>query len=343
MARAMNVHHLPLREHELPPPAPARFFRLKRETASPLKRSFRELADEKGGRGKNLATIAMKATAKGGSLGPDALGGASKRDGGRATTSGSAERVGRRGGHREVETKALELSSEGWKCHRCTHDCSRPQDCVHTCVNVGPLDSADMEDVEHLYMQAREAYHSGSPILSDDDFDSIESMLRYERSDLVSKGPRCSLRGLNIYSDASLDKSQTFMLASFWSFLSVVSYSFAARSLPGLLHSEVFDSLNVAVGLGFFSAFTRCLGNVLKGNEVAVKGSCPSCGEEVYTFADFNSVEDEECHIESRCHMCRRPLLFKITKHKGIIRPVKDGEWAYGKIFSQNVAEDYTP
>ncbi|WZN63902.1 PGR5-like protein 1B [Chloropicon roscoffensis] len=285
----------------------------------------------------------MKATAKGGSLGPDALGGASKRDGGRATTSGSAERVGRRGGHREVETKALELSSEGWKCHRCTHDCSRPQDCVHTCVNVGPLDSADMEDVEHLYMQAREAYHSGSPILSDDDFDSIESMLRYERSDLVSKGPRCSLRGLNIYSDASLDKSQTFMLASFWSFLSVVSYSFAARSLPGLLHSEVFDSLNVAVGLGFFSAFTRCLGNVLKGNEVAVKGSCPSCGEEVYTFADFNSVEDEECHIESRCHMCRRPLLFKITKHKGIIRPVKDGEWAYGKIFSQNVAEDYTP
>ena len=55
----------------------------------------------------------MKATAKGGSLGPDALGGASKRDGGRATTSGSAERVGRRGGHREVETKALELSSEG--------------------------------------------------------------------------------------------------------------------------------------------------------------------------------------------------------------------------------------
>ena len=326
MARAMNIHHLPLREHELPRRLPLAFYFSveKRNRISPQK-----ICPQTGGRErwkrKKPRDHRHEGHGQGGSLGPDALGGVSKRDGGLATTSGSAERVGRRGGHREVETKALELSSEGWKCHRCTHDCSRPQDCVHTCVNVGPLDSADMEDVEHLYMQAREAYHSGSPILSDDDFDSIESMLRYERSDLVSKGPRCSLRGLNIYSDASLDKSQTFMLASFWSFLSVVSYSFAARSLPGLLHSEVFDSLNVAVGLGFFSAFTRCLGNVLKGNEVAVKGSCPSCGEEVYTFADFNSVEDEECHIESRCHMCRRPLLFKITKHKESSGPSRTG------------------
>ncbi|QDZ20298.1 hypothetical protein HOP50_04g28160 [Chloropicon primus] len=210
----------------------------------------------------------------------------------------------------------------------------------------GPLDSlhgARTEDVEILYTQAKEAYFSGIPILSDDDFDNIESLLRYEKSSLVSKGPRCSLRGLNIYSDASLDKGQTFLLASFWSFLSVLSYGCAARSLPGMLHAEAFDTLNVVVGLGFFSAFFRCLLNVLKGNEVAVKGNCPNCGEEVYAFADFKDVEEEECETECLCHMCRRPLVYRITKHKGIIRPIANGEWAYGKIYSKSIAEDYSP
>ena len=278
--------------------------------------------------------------------------GASGNRGGPASSERGARRRGRGAlsGER-FETKALDIarspnneSSPKWKCSLSSCSCSRPQDCVHACLNVGPLDSADMEVVEGLYKQARDAYHSGTPILSDDHFDSLESHLRYERSKLVSKGPRCSLRGLNIYSDASLDKSQTFLLASFWSFLSVVSWSFAAQNVNGLLHSELFESLNFIVGTGFFTAFAKCLGNVLKGNEVAITGKCPNCAEEVYAFADFNNVEDEECEVETRCHMCRRPLLYKITKHKGIIRPMSNGkEWAYGKIYSKNVAEDYSP
>ena len=247
-----------------------------------------------------------------------------------------------------VETSALEFPLESWEetwegCFMCSYGCERPQDCVHTCVNVGPLDSADPEVVEHLYKQAKEAYHSGSPILSDDVFDDIESELRYQRSKLVSKGPRCSLRGLNIYSDAQLDKSQTFLLASFWSFLSIVSCSFGVSNLSGLFHTEMYETLNVVVGFGFFIAFSKCLLNVLKGNEVAVTGCCPNCREDVYAFADFNSMEDETCEVETSCHMCRRPLLFKISKHKGLIRPMSNGEWAYGKIYSVNVASDYAP
>ena len=151
------------------------------------------------------------------------------------------------------------------------------------------------------------------------------------------------MRGLNIYSDAELDKSLTFLLASFWTILSISSYSFAQSNLQGLFHSEVLETLSVIVGVGFFTAFVGCLLNVLKGNEVAVKGKCPSCGEEVYAFAHFSNVEDEVCEVDSDCHMCKRPLVFKITKHKGIIRPVDDGEWAYGKIFSKNIATDYSP
>jgi hypothetical protein len=208
---------------------------------------------------------------------------------------------------------------------------------------VGPFHSADQEDVENLYTQAKEAYHSGSPILSDDVFDSIESQLRYQRSELVSKGPRCSLRGLNIYSDAELDKSQTFLLATFWTVLSLGSYSFAATYLDGFLHAKAFDTLYSFLGLGLFTVFLKLLMNVLGGNEVAVKGDCPNCGEEVYTFAAFNTVEEESCETETTCHMCKRPLVFKITKHKGIIRPMASGEWAYGKIFSKNIASDYSP
>lgn len=273
-------------------------------------------------------------------------------------------RIQRKRSEARVETKALDFPNGGvisennnknnnskrnnsnrtWEgCSCCSYGCERPQDCVHACLNVGPFHSADQEDVESLYKQAKEAYHSGSPILSDDVFDSLESQLRYQRSELVSKGPRCSLRGLNIYSDAELDKSQTFLLASFWTVLSLSSYSFAAANLDGLLHAKVFDSLSAFVGLGLFTAFVKCLMNVLKGNEVAVKGECPNCKEEVYAFAAFNTVEEEDCEVESTCHMCRRPLIFKITKHKGIIRPMASGEWAYGKIFSKNIASDYSP
>jgi len=269
----------------------------------------------------------------------------------RRTASSSGSSSSSRGGLQRKNALELPYSEMPWQgCSNCSRGCERPEDCVHACVNVGPLHSADPREVEHLYKQAKEAYHSGKPILTDDVFDNIESLLRYERSELVSKGPRCSLRGLNIYSDAELDKSQTFLLASFWSFLSVVSYSFAAGNVAGALQSgnlDVFQALNVLVGTGFFVAFIKCLMHVLKGNEVAVKGSCPCCGEEVYAFAYFDNGDDEECEVESTCHMCRRPLSFKITKHKGLIRPMSqtnDGkEWAYGKIFSKNVAADYSP
>ena len=218
---------------------------------------------------------------------------------------------------------------------------------MHACLNVGPLDSADQEDLERLYTQAKEAYHSGSPMLSDDDFDNIESSLRYRRSSVVQKWPRCSVRDFKMYSDAEIDKSQSFALATFWTVVGFGSLVSVSQNTFGLLHADVLGTLNVIVAGALFLVANGALRSVLGGSEVAVKGSCPNCGEEVYSFVSFPAGGSDDAEVDSECHNCRRSLQFKIARHQGddleVEGTVPNAGWAYGRIVLRRLPEDYSP
>jgi hypothetical protein len=42
------------------------------------------------------------------------------------------------------------------------------------------------------------AYVSGNPILNDDEYDKLKLKLKIDGSDIVSEGPRCSLRSKKV-------------------------------------------------------------------------------------------------------------------------------------------------
>ncbi|CAI7852400.1 unnamed protein product, partial [Closterium sp. NIES-53] len=49
-----------------------------------------------------------------------------------------------------------------------------PANDAPSCLFLGPLESATREQLEQFYSQARDAYYSGKPLVSDDIFDMVE-------------------------------------------------------------------------------------------------------------------------------------------------------------------------
>ncbi|KAF6150347.1 hypothetical protein GIB67_034046 [Kingdonia uniflora] len=177
-----------------------------------------------------------------------------------------------------------------------------------SCIFVGPIETASKETLEALYRQARDAYYSGKPLILDDMFDKVELKLRRYGSKSVVKYPRCSLRKQSTYADAEEDPSQFFALASVWMlFLAFGSLAFLVPVFYtiGLAYQGVFNSrfpsngttsaldiiammnkfLFIAVGsviaYPIASASVGALQGLWKNDLVALKGACPSCGEEI--------------------------------------------------------------
>ena len=57
-----------------------------------------------------------------------------------------------------------------------------------------------------------------------------------------------------------------------------------------------------------YGGAAKSLDGLSAGNLVALKGCCPSCGEEVYAFVKAN--ESQRPRHKCECHVCSHPLIF---------------------------------
>ncbi|RWR76726.1 PGR5-like protein 1A, chloroplastic [Cinnamomum micranthum f. kanehirae] len=219
-----------------------------------------------------------------------------------------------------------------------------------SCIFVGPLETASKELLEALYRQARDAYYSGEPLIVDDMFDKVELKLRLYGSKSVVKYPRCSLRRQSTYADAEEDPSLVLALASVWSFL--LTFSSLALLVPTIytislayqdavnsrlspssttsaleflttLNGILFMGLGSLIGYPIALASVRALQGLWRNDLVALKGSCPNCGEE--------AEQSNQSPHRADCHVCQCALEFRTKVEQFISRPGR--RWAYGRIY----------
>lgn len=234
-----------------------------------------------------------------------------------------------------------------------------------SCVFVGPVETAQKDRLEALYQQARDAYYNGQPLIVDDMFDKVEVRLRWYGSKLVMKYPRCSLKRLSVYADAEVDNSQVMALASIWVIFLAVGlvtslgppacalskactetlhnhlfhHSLMLTSDVGSMNMAVVIAAGLAIGVPISTAALGALKGLWKGDLVALKGSCPSCGEEVYAFVQADDSPDPRHKTE--CHVCEHPLVFRAKVERSVScfgRP-----WAYGRVYLVRRSKDLAP
>ncbi|MCO5557829.1 hypothetical protein L7F22_011401 [Adiantum nelumboides] len=236
-----------------------------------------------------------------------------------------------------------------------------------SCVFVGPVEFAQKDRLEALYQQARDSYYSGQPLIVDDMFDKVEVRLRWYGSKLVMKYPRCSLKRLSVYADAEVDNSQVMVLASIWTIflaLGLVAalgppacalnrvckeavhdqffhHSHALTSdIGSTLNLAVFIAVGLAIGVPVSTAALGALKGLWKGDLVALKGSCPSCGEEVYVFVRVENSPRPRHKTE--CHVCEHPLVFHAKVERSAVSLFKR-PWAYGRVYLASRLKDLAP
>ncbi|KAL9660991.1 hypothetical protein QQ045_025810 [Rhodiola kirilowii] len=240
-----------------------------------------------------------------------------------------------------------------------TDDLTLSQGQGPSCVLLGaPLDTATKENIEALYRQARNAYYSGKPIIKDDLFDKLELKLRWYGSKSVVKYPRCSLRRQSTYADAEEDPPQAFALASIWILIltlgssacllpimqaagiayehlydSGISYShhnaFTLDFLQSRVNNIIFIVLGSLIGYPVTSASVGVLKGLWRNDLVALKGSCPNCGEEVFAFV--RSDQSNSSPHKATCHVCDSSLEFRTKVEQSISRLGR--RWVHGRVY----------
>ncbi|KAF2928782.1 hypothetical protein DAI22_05g008800 [Oryza sativa Japonica Group] len=186
-------------------------------------------------------------------------------------------------------------------------------------------------------------------------FDKVELKLRVYGSPSVVKYPRCSLKRQSTYADAEEDKSMFMALSSIWMLLLLFGTSaflvpslcilsltfgdaFGARYLLyGAKSFDVITRVNdmVLIGLGYLigypisSASVGALQGLLTNNLVALKGSCPNCGEQVFAFVKTdNSIKAPH---RAECHVCSCPLEYRTKVEKSLSGTRRT--WVYGRVY----------
>ncbi|XP_042389955.1 PGR5-like protein 1A, chloroplastic isoform X2 [Zingiber officinale] len=204
-----------------------------------------------------------------------------------------------------------------------------------SCLYVGPVETATQERLEELYQQLK---------------------LRLCGSKSVVKYPRCSLRRHSTYADAEEDPSQEFALASIWLLLLafgstaifvpviyVISLAFAdnissryffyiERSTIGslaMVNKTLTLVLCYLVGFPLAYASIQALKGLWRSELVAMRGACPNCGEEVFTFVRAES-SSTQLHL-AHCHVCECALEFQIKVVQSFSRPGR--RWVYGRVY----------
>ncbi|KAH7678113.1 hypothetical protein IHE45_07G128300 [Dioscorea alata] len=205
-----------------------------------------------------------------------------------------------------------------------------------SCLFVGPIETASKEMLEALYLQLK---------------------LRIYGSKSVVKYPRCSLRQQSTYADAEEDPSQVFALAGIWSLLLVFGASvlvapaiftigqafkdgvsssillFNGAKSPSdmlvMVNRILFVGVGFLVGFPVASASVKALEDLWRRDLVALKGSCPNCGEEVFAFLKTDKPFQRGHSAE--CHVCGSALEFRTKVEQSTTR--YGNHWVYGRVY----------
>lgn len=216
-----------------------------------------------------------------------------------------------------------------------------------SCIRLPPLDLATRDDLERVYLQAKNTYFSGQPVVDDQMFDEIERRLRYLGSDVARKYPRCSRRDMRIYSDAEPDEAQMDALAWTWLSFAALGALLIALDVRDAIADSSFSAAATAMAtrrppvFAVVGAFLARSGwekyaKLREGTTVAVTGDCPNCAERVYAFVPANKPE---VRVKSECHVCERGVVFhaKVAKSDAS----RWGRVATGRIYLVSRTEDY--
>ncbi|ONK65810.1 uncharacterized protein A4U43_C06F1200 [Asparagus officinalis] len=106
-----------------------------------------------------------------------------------------------------------------------------------------------------------------------------------------------------------------------------------------MLNVALFIGLGYLVGYPVASASVEALTGLWRNDLVALKGSCPNCGEEVFAFV---KAEKSNLHPhDTECHVCESSLVFRPKVERSVCKPGR--RWVYGRIYLVSRATPKNP
>uniref|UniRef100_A0A0E0PGK1 Uncharacterized protein n=1 Tax=Oryza rufipogon TaxID=4529 RepID=A0A0E0PGK1_ORYRU len=95
------------------------------------------------------------------------------------------------------------------------------------------------------------------------------------------------------------------------------------------VNDMVLIGLGYLIGYPISSASVGALQGLLTNNLVALKGSCPNCGEQVFAFVKTdNSIKAPH---RAECHVCSCPLEYRTKVEKSLSGTRRT--WVYGRVY----------
>jgi len=178
-----------------------------------------------------------------------------------------------------------------------------------------------LDKKEMQFLEASIAYSKGQPILSDEEYDSLKQELRLSNSVVAAQGPRCSIRSKKMYSDANPDYLKMTLL-NLPATMVILGLFVGADFLTGYQLSTIVQlppPYGVAVLWGLILPATFVLStsitNVVLRDNLILKGPCPCCGTENYTyFGDIFTVAGNKGQNLVDCSSCGAGLTFDSNK-----------------------------
>ncbi|KAL4592832.1 hypothetical protein LXL04_005838 [Taraxacum kok-saghyz] len=175
---------------------------------------------------------------------------------------------------------------------------------------------------EQKFLEAAMAYVSGTPIMSDAEYDKLKMQLKAckDGSEIVVEGPRCSLRTRKVYSDLSVDYLKMFLInvpaavvaVGLFFFLDditgfEITYLLEARILP-----EPFSFIFTwFAALPFILWLSFSFTSLVVKDFLILKGICPNCGTENNSFfGTILSISSGGTTNSVKCTNCQTPLVF---------------------------------
>lgn len=175
---------------------------------------------------------------------------------------------------------------------------------------------ATLDSDELRFLEASQAYAKGQTIMSDEEYDTLKASLKQKASVISAEGPRCSIRSKKMYADAETDYLRMTLL-NVPAAMIVLGLSFAVDYVTDFAITKAITGsaygIALAAGLILPSTFVLSVGvtNILFKDNLILKGQCPSCGAENFTyFGEVFSVNGNKGQNAVDCCNCGAGLTF---------------------------------
>jgi len=176
---------------------------------------------------------------------------------------------------------------------------------------------AVLSSTESKFLQASKAFAAGKPIMDDETYDQLKRDLKRKGSKVTAQGPRCSIRSKNMYSDLSVDYLKMLLL-NLPGVLLTLGALFSVDDLTGFEITKAVElpepyGIIVLWGLVLpaLFIFANALTQLAFKDALILKGVCPSCGTENFTyFGDILTVQGNRESNKVACTNCKSELTF---------------------------------